>query len=120
MAGLSEQLNYHINSAPFIGLRKYFSHLNAEVEYTDESSITLHLGYTWDDMSYFGASVLMSLEVDTEEGGMGVVLGEMTIDEQADRYTDDFETFISPLLLSLLEALSPAKVLKSDNPNAGN
>lgn len=112
VAGLSSQINYYINTEDYIDLRKYFSRLNADVEYGGADYINLHLDYTWDDGGYFGASSVLGIEKDPEVGELSLVVGEMNIDQQADRYTSDFETIIKPLLRGVLGELSPAKVLK--------
>lgn len=112
VAGLSEQLNFLFNKAENIELRKYFSHLNAEVEYVAESSIDIHLGYTWDDGSYFGARNSISIEIEPEDSSYTVVVGEWVMDEQTDRYIDDWETIICQKLSYILFYLSPTKVLK--------
>lgn len=112
VAGLSEQINYYINAKEYSVLRKYFSHLNAAIEYISDDCIDIYFDYTWDNGDYFGAFAQLSRAIDAETGDIRLDVVVEGIDLQADRYTSDFETIIEPLLRGVLGELTPAKVLK--------
>lgn len=108
--GLSEQLNYCINTYESMCLRKYFGHLNAEVLPSSETSIDINFFYTWDDGSYFAASG--SIAADYDGAGYVIVVGEFALNDATDRYTDDWETIINPELRLVFERMDPGVVLK--------